>query len=260
MTSAFDLFADDDDFRGNFVNVNDFEEEDDDVMDNWEDVLDEEEEEEKRKREKEAEEERKRKEREEKLAKRAAEKAKQEQIQALMNAKPLSKEEQERAQLRASEAAANDLFGFEDDRPGESKVASLVTSTAVLSLNNPDSIDTYVPVDPEDFAELSRRIIKKLKNYQTDEGYTSFIRDLIPELCSEMNSDEIKKVSNPLMNLTHEKSRQEKEAKKKAQQASKKSSLNVQKKQNDTRSDFLMNEYKSMAGNYDDYDDFDDFM
>ena len=27
-----DLFADDDDFRGNFVNVNDFEEEDDDVM------------------------------------------------------------------------------------------------------------------------------------------------------------------------------------------------------------------------------------
>ena len=37
-----------------------------------------------------------RKEREEKLAKRAAEKAKQEQIQALMSAKPLSKEEQER--------------------------------------------------------------------------------------------------------------------------------------------------------------------
>ena len=50
------------------------------------------------------------------------------------------------------------------------------------------------------------------------------------------------------------------QAKKKAQQASKKSSLNVQKKQNDNRSDFLMNEYKSMADNYDDYDDFDDFM
>lgn len=256
MTSAFD----DDDFRGNFVNVNDFEEEDDDVMDNWEDVLDEEEEEEKRKREKEAEEERKRKEREEKLAKRAAEKAKQEQIQALMNAKPLSKEEQERAQLRAAQAAASDLFGFEDDRPADTKVTSLVTSTAGLSLNNPDSIDTYVPVDPEDFAELSRRVVKKLKNYQSDDGYISFIRDLIPELCSEMTSDEIKKVSNPLVTLTHEKSRQEKEAKKKAQQASsKKSSLNVQKKQTDNRSDFLLNEYKSMD-NYDDYDDFDDFM
>lgn len=253
--SAFD----DDDYRGNFVNVNDFEEEDDDVMDNWEDVLDEEEEEERKKKEKEAEEERKRKEREEKLAKRAAEKARQEQIQALMNAKPLSKEEQERAQLKAAEAAANDLFGFDDDKT-DAKVASLVTSTAGLSLNNPDSVDTYVPVDPEDFAELSRRIVKKLKNYQTDEGYISFIRDLIPELCSEMTSDDIKKVSNPLVNLTHEKSRQEKEAKKKAQQASsKKSSLNTQKKQTDNRSDFLLNEYKHMD-NYDDYDDFDDFM
>jgi len=256
MTSAFD----DDDFRGNFVNVNDFEEEDDDVMDNWEDVLDEEEEEEKRKKEKEAEEERKRKEREEKLAKREAEKAKQEKIQAMMNAKPLSKEEQERAQLRAAEAAANDLFGFEDDQSSDTKVTSLVTSTAGLSLNNPDSVDTYVPVDPEDFAELSRRIVKKLKNYQSDDGYISFVRDLIPELCSEMTSEDIKKVSNPLVNLTHEKSRQEKEAKKKAQQASsKKTSLNVQKKQTDNRSDFLLNEYKSMD-NYDDYDDFDDFM
>ena len=71
-----------------------------------------------------------------------------------------------RAQLRAAQAAASDLFGFEDDRPADTKVTSLVTSTAGLSLNNPDSIDTYVPVDPEDFAELSRRVVKKLKNYQ----------------------------------------------------------------------------------------------
>ena len=68
--------------------------------------------------------------------------------------------------MKAAEDAANDLFGFESDRPSESMVASLVTSTAGISLNNPDSVDTYVPVDPEDFAELSRRIAKKLKNYQ----------------------------------------------------------------------------------------------
>lgn len=256
MTSAFD----DDDFRGNFINVNEFEDDDDDVMDNWEDVLDEEEEAEKKKKEKEAEEERKKKERDEKVAKRAAEKAKQEEIQRLMSAKPLSKEEQEKAQLKAAEDAANDLFGFESDRPSESMVASLVTSTAGISLNNPDSVDTYVPVDPEDFAELSRRIAKKLKNYQTDEGYISFIRDLVPDLCSEMTSDEIKKISNPLVTLTHEKSRQEKEAKRLAlQTSSKKTSLKVQKKQTDTRSDFLLNEYKDL-GNYDDFDDLDDFM
>lgn len=177
-----------------------------------------------------------------------------------MSAKPLSKEEQEKAQLKAAEDAANDLFGFESDRPSESMVASLVTSTAGISLNNPDSVDTYVPVDPEDFAELSRRIAKKLKNYQTDEGYISFIRDLVPDLCSEMTSDEIKKISNPLVTLTHEKSRQEKEAKKLAlQTSSKKTSLKVQKKQTDTRSDFLLNEYKDL-GNYDDFDDLDDFM
>ena len=104
-------------------------------QDNWEDVLDEEEEAEKKKKEKEAEEERselcdyisliiilkwncllsfllqinddfissyntllfpEKKERDEKVAKRAAEKAKQEEIQRLMSAKPLSKEEQEK--------------------------------------------------------------------------------------------------------------------------------------------------------------------
>ena len=43
------------------------------------------------------------------------------------------------------------------------------------------------------------------------------------------------------------------------QTSSKKTSLKVQKKQTDTRSDFLLNEYKDL-GNYDDFDDLDDFM
>lgn len=82
-----------------------------------------------------------------------------------------------RAQLRASEAAASDLFGFEDDGPSDSQapVTSIVASTAGLSLNNPDSVDTYVPMYAEDFAELSRRIVKKLKNYQVGDWCLQFI-------------------------------------------------------------------------------------
>jgi len=255
MTSAFD----DDGFSGNFVNVNDFNDDDDDVMDNWEDVLDEEEEAAKKQKEKEMELEQKRLEKEKKVAKRLEEKAEQDRIQALMTAKPLSKEEQERAQKKASEAAANDLFGFSDDDSPRTEVVStksITKSTAALSLNNPDSIDNYIPIEPDDFGELSRRVAKKLKNYKDDDGYNKFIRDLVSDLCSDMTSDEIKKVSTPLVTLTHEKSRQEKDAKKKAQQtAAKKGVLNMSKKTAE-HSDFYLNEYQAQQ-NYD-YDDCDD--
>lgn len=99
-----------------------------------------------------------------------------------------------------------------------------------------------------------------------------------------MASDDIKKVSNPLTNLSHEKARLEREvsstyymlfisvtnycppqiipfqAKKKAQQSSKKKTVNIQKKVDDNRSDFLLDEYRYQeADQYDHNDDF-DFM
>jgi len=256
MTSAFD----DDELSGNFVNVNDFNDDDDDVMDNWEEFLDEEEEAAKKQKEQEMEQEQKRLEKEKKVAKRLEEKAEQERIQSLMNAKPLTKEEQELAQQKASQAAANDLFGFDDvDETPKAKINSvseIIKSTAALSINNPDSIDNYIPIEPDDFVELARRVTKKLRNYKDDDGYNKFLRDLISDLCSDMSSEEIKKVSTPLVSLTHEKSRQEKEAKKKAQQtAAKKGVLNMPKK-NTEHSDFYLNEYQSQQ-NYD-YDDCDD--
>lgn len=258
MTSAFD----DDEFSGNFVNVNDFNDDDDDVMDNWEEFLDEEEEAAKKKKEKEFEEEQKRLEKEKKVAKRLEEVAEQERVRALLNAKPLTKEEQELAQKKAAQAAANDLFGFDDEESPKTEVQSIkdiTKSTAALSLNNPDSIDNYIPIEPDDFGELARRVTKKLKKYQDDEGYNKFIKDLISELCSEMSSEDVKKVSTPLVSLTHEKSRQEKDANKKAQQkALKKGVLNMPKK-NTEHSDFYLNEYQAQQDyDYDDCED--DFM
>lgn len=256
MTSAFD----DEDFRGNFVNVNDFGDEEDDVMDNWEDELDEEEEAERKKKEKEAEEERKRKEKDKKRAAREEEKKKQEEIERLMNAPAMSKEDLEKAQISASQAAAADLFGFEnDEEASEPDVTTLITQTSTLQLNNPDSIDTFVPVEPADFDELSRRIVKKLKKYEEDDGYSKFIRNLVPLLCEEMNSDNIKKLTNPLTNLVHEKSRAEKEAKRKAQTSStKKISLTTTKKAPSSTN--YMDDY--LDATYDDFDDYggDEFM
>jgi len=258
MTSAFD----DDEFSGNYVNVNDFNDDDDDVMDDWEEFLDEEEEAAKKKKEKEIEQEQKQLEKEKKMAKRLQEKAEQERVHALMNAKPLTKEEQELAQKKGAQAAANDLFGFNDETSPKTEVHStkeITKSTAALSLSNPDSIDNYIPIEPDDFEELARRVAKKLKNYKDDDGYNKFIKDLISELCSDMTSEEIKKVSTPLATLTHEKSRQEKDAKKKAQQtAAKKGVLNMPKK-NTEHSDFYLNEYQAQRDyDYDDCED--DFM
>lgn len=247
MTSAFD----DEELQGNFVNVNSYDDEDDDVMDNWEDVLDEEEEAEKKKKEVEAEEARKKLEKEKRVAKREEERMKNEQLAALMSAKPLSKAEQEQAQLEAAERAASDLFGTD-----ENVVITSTKRVAAMSMDSfADSVDTYVPIESEDFPELARRIMKKLRKYEADEGYHQFVRDLIPELCKEMTSEEIKKISNPMTNLSHEKARLEKEAKKKAG-STKKISLAANKKV--VNSSSLLDEYAN--DDYDDYDDGIDFM
>lgn len=255
--SAFD----DDDFQGNYVRVNDFADEDDDIADNWEDVLDEDEIEEKRKQAEKAEEERKEAEKQRKLIKRAEEKAEKERIAALLNAAPLSPEEILKRQVESSQSAANDLFGSEDGDSAPAPTTAAVTAAVqhlTLSAVAADSVDNYVPVEPEDFTELCRRTALKLRNYNDDECYAKFVKDLTLELCKDMVSEDIKKVSNALINVAHEKSRQEKEAKKKAQSGSKKTTLQVSKKA-PTSSDLLDDYHDDQyGGGY--YDDEIDFM
>eukprot|EP00116_Pleurobrachia_bachei_P006064 sb/3466326/ len=255
--SAFD----DDDFQGNYVRVNDFADEDDDIADNWEDVLDEDEIEEKRKQAEKAEEERKEAEKQRKLIKRAEEKAEKERIAALLNAAPLSPEEILKRQVESSQSAAMDLFGSEDgDGAAPAPTTAAVTAAVqhlTLSAVAADSVDNYVPVEPEDFTELCRRTALKLRNYNDDECYAKFVKDLTLELCKDMVSEDIKKVSNALINVAHEKSRQEKEAKKKAQSGSKKTTLQVSKKA-PTSSDLLDDYHDDQYGGgyYDDDIDF----
>jgi len=253
--SAFD----DDDFQGNYVRVNDFADEDDDIADNWEDVLDEDEIEEKRKQAEKAEEERKEQEKQRKLQKRAEEKAEKERIAALLNAAPLSPEEILKRQVESSQSAANDLFGTDDaDAPTTTAAVTASVQHLALSAAAADSVDNFVPVEPEDFTELCRRTALKLRNYNDDECYAKFVKELTLELCRDMVSEDIKKVSNALINVAHEKSRQEKEAKKKAQSTGKKSSLQVSKKA-PTSSDLLDDYHDDQyGGGY--YDDDIDFM
>jgi len=251
MTSAFD--EDFSDTRGKFVNVNEFNDEDDDVVDNWEEVLDEEEEEEKRRKDKEAEEKRKELEKQKKLQKREEERRKQEELEAMLKAKPMSKEEQERAQLASDMQNANDLFGS-DEEGAMPAVAALSVSNSLL-VRNPDSVDSFVPVDSEDFTELSRRIAAKMENYMEDDGYDMFVKDLVAKLVISMSSDQIKKISAEVTKFAHEKAREEKiETTKKKTQAKTKVQLKVAK--TNTSNDLLDDYAYDDHGGYgdDDYD------
>lgn len=205
MTSAFD---DEDSER--FVNINnEYDDEDDDVLDCWEDVEDEEEKAEKDRKAAEAEALRKQQEKEKKLAKREEERKKAAEEEERLNAPSLTKAELEEAQRASDARHAEDLFGGPVvERKG---------------------VDSYVPVNVEDFEELKLRLITKLRPFEKDDGFVNFVKDLATELVLEMNSDDIRKVSTSLTNIAHEKGRLEREASKKTSAKSKKT-LKVTKK------------------------------
>lgn len=236
MTSAFD---DDDSER--FVNINnEYDDEDDDVLDNWEDVEDEEEKAEKERKAAEAEALRKQQEKEKRLAKREEERKKALEEEARLNAPSLTKEQLEQAQRDADAKHAEDLFGGPVvERKG---------------------VDSYVPVNPDDFTELKDRLVKKLRPFEKDEGFVNFVKDLATELSLEMTSDDIRKVSTSLTNVAHEKGRLEREAAKKTTAKSKKS-LKITKKstgKDDMLEDFSHGGYDNFSGAAD--EDAFDFM
>jgi len=234
MTSA--AFDDEDSERFNFIN--NYDEDDDDVLECWEDVEDEEEKAEKEKKAAEAEALRKQQEKEKRLAKREEERRKALEEEERLNAPSMTKADLEQAQRDSDAAHAEDLFGE--------------PTVAVRK-----GVDSYVPVNPDDFNELKERLITKLRPFEKDEGFVNFVKDLASELALEMTSEDIRKVSTSLTNIAHEKGRLEREAAKKTTTKSKKS-LKITKKS--SGKDDMLEDFSQGGYGFDGDDGGDDFM
>ncbi|KAK3638671.1 Translation initiation factor 3 subunit J component [Elasticomyces elasticus] len=203
----------------------DDEEDDEDVLDDWEEAEDPEVEAEKAKK---AEEAKAKAEAEAKALKKSKAQRVEEQREAHRKAKELleddeSSEEEDLATRRARAAASekeSDLRNAEDLFGGAgginpNRVAKPVT---VLAGDDPSkaidmsSLKLFSPATAPQFTQLRETLVPLLTANSKKPQYPTFLPEFVRQLCKELNSEQVKKVAAVLNTLSNEKMKDEKAA------------------------------------------------
>eukprot|EP00127_Corallochytrium_limacisporum_P000742 Clim_evm28s25 gene=Clim_evmTU28s25 len=127
----------------------------------------------------------------------------------------------------------------------ENTVAMFGSSAAASNGGKPgEGIDDFVPQarKKDDFVELAKRMIKKVEPYQNSPHFALMMEDFVRGACTEMDIEDLKKVSKVLTVLQNERAAANKA--KKGPQKKKKAVVQVERNDDEV---------------YDDYDDY-DFM
>lgn len=155
----------------------------------------------------------------------------------------LRKEKEER--LKAKELMEKELTAEEKQRRVEESDFQIAQS--MLGVNDPkpvgDGIESMQPKSKSDFEEFANALTKQICQFETSPFYATFLESLFRNLTVNIDSDSIKKLGSCLNVLATEKSKQEKPAK------GKKKKTGLKLKQ-DNNTDYYD----------DDYADFNDFM
>lgn len=111
----------------------------------------------------------------------------------------------------------------------------------------PQGIDSANPSSKEDFDKLREAINSKVQDFSKSEHFLEFVTDLVQNMCVNLPSAEIKKLSTSLTALANEKSKMDKAA-----TASKKKGgkFKAQLKLDDKD---LTSEFSEYGGDYDDF-------
>ncbi|KAK5720033.1 Translation initiation factor 3 subunit J component [Elasticomyces elasticus] len=203
----------------------DDEEDDEDVLDDWEEAEDPEVEAEKAKK---AEEAKAKAEAEAKALKKSKAQRVEEQREAHRKAKELleddeSSEEEDLAIRRARAASSekeSDLRNAEDLFGGAgginpNRVAKPVT---VLAGDDPSkaidmsSLKLFAPATAPQFTQLRETLVPLLTANSKKPQYPTFLPEFVKQLCKELNSEQVKKVAAVLNTLSNEKMKDEKAA------------------------------------------------
>jgi len=243
---------DDEEFDVNKAGVTDKwdgeDEDDDDLMDNWDDEGDEDAT--KNKDNVPASQPKKKMTRLERIAEKEAKKkeefeAKKREMQAEEDRiKELSPEEQLEEKLK------NQRLQEESDLE-LAKEAFGVTEVIKEVIPGQKTIDNFNPTDREEFIELSNMISKKLITYEHKIEYSTFLENMFRDCCAGVDPEDIKRISNSLNILATEKLKLTKAATKggKKKAAAKKNTLSTGK---GVKND--------MAYDDDYYNEYEDFM
>jgi len=142
-----------------------------------------------------------------------------------------------RARLRAMEKAADmrnaeDLFGGVggiSDKRG-AKPVTVVDDEDPANAVDLSALKLFNPSKPQDFQKLRDTLVSLLTEHARKPQYALFLPEFCKQLCKELSSEQIKKVSSALTTLSNEKMKEEKAAEKggkKSKAAKTKSILNA---------------------------------
>ncbi|KAF2857774.1 translation initiation factor eIF3 subunit [Piedraia hortae CBS 480.64] len=218
-------------------------EEDEDVLEDWENEPDSEEEREKAKQAEaakakaEAEAKASHKSKSQRRAERIEENMRKKQHVLDMDSSDDEDEAAKRARLRAAEKEsdlrnAEDLFGG----AGSGKADRGIKPITVVDEKDPgnaidlSSMKLFNPATPQQFLKLRETLVPLLTANSKKPSYATFMPELAKQLCKEMSSEQIKKVASALTTLSNEKMREEKAAEKggkKTKAAKTKTTLNA---------------------------------
>ncbi|XP_020625916.1 eukaryotic translation initiation factor 3 subunit J-like isoform X2 [Orbicella faveolata] len=116
------------------------------------------------------------------------------------------------------------------------------------------SIDEMNPNTKEEFVELSQLIVGKLSNYESSADYVPFLEMLFRDLCAGLEAEDVKRLGSAINILSTEKLKAQKA--KKGKKTGKKATLSGTSAKAGRKEDLDA----FGAGNYDYGDEFDDFM
>ncbi|EMC91253.1 hypothetical protein BAUCODRAFT_319336 [Baudoinia panamericana UAMH 10762] len=220
-------------------------EEDEDVLDDWEEGEDSEEEREKAKKAAEA---KAKAEAEAKAAhKSKTQRIEERRLQHLKEKEDLfdeddSEEELTEAERRARAAAsekesdlrhAEDLFGgagMRPDRPAAPKAVTVPKTDIPGDAIDLSSLSLFQPSTPAQWQQLRETLVPLLSSQAKKPAYALFMVEFAKQLCKELNSEQVKKVAAGLNTMANEKMRDEKAAEKggkKSKAAKTKTTLNA---------------------------------
>jgi len=178
-------------------------EDDDDIKDNWDD----DEEEKKEEVKVEPVKQKKKKNIAEKI-KEKEEKARQEKLARM---EELKKMEEENKELTPEEEMEEKLRRQKLQEESDLELAK--DAFGVSDIPGQKTIDNFVPLNKDEFLELSNMIVQKLSKFEARAEYQLFLETLVRDCCAGLEAEDIKKISNNLNILVNEKQKLNKVAK-----------------------------------------------
>jgi len=149
------------------------------------------------------------------LEERIREKQEKKRLEQLQREEELKQQEEETRELTPEEMLEEKLRNQRLQEESDLELAKDVfgVDSAPEPIPGQKTIDNFNPDSKEDFTELAQMITTKFSKFESKREYTPFLENLFRDLCTGVEAEDIKRISNTLNILATEKTKALKAAK-----------------------------------------------